>query len=98
MVQLAIDPVVQLAMIEARASIALQAYGSGEDTAELVTTFIACMAEIFVQCHEPELDEAEKIATFAELVEQVEEDRRLNINVYYSHPMPYDVHYSHTMP
>ena len=88
MVQLAINPVEQLARIEARASIALQAYGSGEDTAELAVTMLACVAAIFTECHDPELTEMDKINAYAELVEDVEADRVSNMKVFFAYALP----------
>lgn len=85
---LAVDVVRQMKTIEERASIALQAYGSGEDSQELITTFLACVAGIFVEIHECDTSELEKIQALAELIEEVESDRMRSINVYFHASLP----------
>lgn len=85
---IALDAVKQMTEIERRAAIALQAYASGEDTAEFVTTALACLGAIFVEIHECEADDIGKVLAFGELINDVEEDRLRNIKVYFDFPIP----------
>lgn len=85
---LALDVVKQIEEIEKRASVALQAYASGEDSQEFITTALACLGAIFVEIHECDANELEKIQAFGELIEEVERDRSQNINVYIGFPLP----------
>lgn len=81
--QIAIDAVAQMETIHKRASLGLQAYASGEDSEELITTLIAIVGRIFVETNDPDLSEVEKIQAFTELMKDVTEDRKRNKKVWF---------------
>lgn len=85
---LALNVVKQIELIEKRASEALQAYASGEDSQEFVITALTALAAIFVEIHECDGNELAKIQAFGELVEDVEGDRIRNKKVYFDVPLP----------
>lgn len=88
MAQIAVSAVKQMAAIEERARHGLQAYSSGEDSEECLTSLIALIGGIYVEIHDCDLPEDERIAAFAELMEQVQNDRMRNKKVYFDYPLP----------